>query len=268
MDAARGRKALVSNGNEDEKKTASTSYVEMVTEGMDGLKINGNKDQGNTKKSEKENESSREESETSKKLSNTETLAACNIHVAVVGNVDAGKSTLIGMLTTSCLDDGRGRSRTTIMKHRHKSGRTSTATTHLMGFCHTGELIAGRDSIRINKRKSEDEIARELYQIVTLMDLAGHEKYLKTTIHGVSSGMADYSMILVNSCHPPTHMTQHHFNLCCSFGIPTVIIFTKTDGCPEHAIKTSKDEPFKLLRAPDVGRRPFAIRKEEDTALG
>ena len=195
-----------------------------------------------------------------------ETLTSRNVRVAVVGNVDAGKSTLIGTLTTSSLDDGRGRSRTTIMTHRHEieTGRTSTATTHLMGFRHTGDPIAGRDTIRANKRKSEDEVARESYKIVTLLDLAGHEKYLKTTIHGVSSGMSDYSMILVNSRHPPTHMTQHHLNLCCSFGIPTIIIFTKVDGCPDHAIKNSKEEVFKLLRAPDVGRKPFVVRKEED----
>lgn len=196
------------------------------------------------------------------------TLSERNIRVAVVGNVDAGKSTLIGTLTTSSLDDGRGRSRTTIMKHRHEieSGRTSTATSHLMGFRHCGEPIMGKDTIRANKRKSEDEVVRESYRIVTLLDLAGHEKYLKTTIHGVSSGFSDYSMILVNSRHPPTHMTQHHLNLCCSFGIPTIIIFTKIDGCPDHALKMSKEEVFKLLRAPDVARKPFAIRKEEDIA--
>jgi len=201
-------------------------------------------------------------------LSINETLSSRNIRVAVVGNVDAGKSTLIGTLTTSCLDNGRGGSRTAIMKHRHEieSGRTSSCSTHLMGFRHSGEPISGRDSIRANKRKSEDEIARESYRIVTLMDLAGHEKYLKTTIHGVSSGMADYSLILVNARHPPTHMTQHHLNLCCSFGIPVIVVFTKMDGCPEHAVKTSKSELFKLLRAPDVGKKPFAVRNEQDVA--
>ena len=90
---------------------------------------------------------------------------------------------MIGTLTTSSLDDGRGKSRTSIMKHRHEieSGRTSTATTHLMGFRSTGEPITGRDQVRANKKKTEDEIARESYRIITLMDLAGHEKYLKTT---------------------------------------------------------------------------------------
>lgn len=135
-----------------------------------------------------------------------------------------------------------------------------------MGFRHNGDPVAGRDTVRANKRKSEDEIARESYRIVTLMDLAGHEKYLKTTIHGVSSGFADYSLILVNSRHPPTHMTQHHLNLCCSFGIPTIVVFTKIDGCPEHALKTSKEELTKMMRSPEVNRRPFAIRNEQDIA--
>ena len=183
-----------------------------------------------------------------KPVSVEETLSSRNIRIAVVGNVDAGKSTLIGTLTTSSLDDGRGSSRCAIMKHRHEieSGRTSTATSHLLGFRHSGEAIAGRDRVRANKLKSEDEIARESYRIITLMDLAGHEKYLKTTIHGVSSGFADYSLILVNSRHPPTHMTQHHLNLCCSFGIPVVVLFTKVDGCPEHALETSKKELTKV----------------------
>jgi elongation factor 1-alpha len=78
--------------------------------------------------------------------------------------------------------------------------------------------------------------------------------------------MADYALILVNSRHPPTHMTHHHLNLCVSFGIHIIIVFTKTDGCPEHSLKTSKEEVFKLLRAPDVGKKPFAIRKEQDIA--
>ena len=99
-----------------------------------------------------------------------ETLSSRNIRVAVVGNVDAGKSTLIGTLTTSHLDDGRGSSRTAIMKHRHEieSGRTSTSSSHLLGFRSSGEAIAGKDKVRSNKMKSEDEIARASYRVITL----------------------------------------------------------------------------------------------------
>ena len=111
---------------------------------------------------------------------------------------------MIGTLTTSMLDDGRGKSRTAIMKHRHETeaGRTSTAMTHLLGFRSPGNVIEGRDKIRTNRRRSEDEIARESDKVITLMDLAGHEKYFNTTIHGVASGFADYGLISVNNGCP------------------------------------------------------------------
>ena len=201
-----------------------------------------------------------------------ETLSSRNVRIAVLGNVDAGKSTLIGTLTTSHLDDGRGSTRTLIMKHRHEieTGRTSTSSSHLLGFDRSGAAIAGCDKRRPNRLRGEDDIARDSYRVVTLMDLAGHEKYLKTTIHGITSGMADYGLILVNSRHPPTHMTQHHLNLCCGYGIPVVVVFTKVDGCPDHALEASKKELSKLLRSPNIGRRPFAIKTEADvlTCIG
>lgn len=50
------------------------------------------------------------------------------IRVAVVGNVDAGKSTLLGVLTHGELDNGRGLSRQKLFRHKHEmeSGRTSS----------------------------------------------------------------------------------------------------------------------------------------------
>ena len=68
---------------------------------------------------------------------------------------------MIGTLTTSMLDDGHEKSQTAIMKHRHETeaGRTSTATTYLLGSRSSGDVIAGRDKIRTNRWQSEDEIA-------------------------------------------------------------------------------------------------------------
>lgn len=61
-------------------------------------------------------------------------------------------------------------------------------------------------------------------------------------------------------------MTQHHLNLCCSFGIPVIVVFTKIDGCPEHAFATCKEEVSKMLRSPEVGRKPFMVRNGNDVA--
>ena len=52
------------------------------------------------------------------------------IKIAVCGPVDAGKSSLIGVLTSRKLDDGRGSARSKVLKHKHEldSGRTSNIT--------------------------------------------------------------------------------------------------------------------------------------------
>jgi GTPase len=44
-----------------------------------------------------------------------------DIRVAVVGNVDAGKSTMLGVLTHGGLDDGRGKCRSMIFRHKHEA---------------------------------------------------------------------------------------------------------------------------------------------------
>lgn len=61
--------------------------------------------------------------------------------VAVVGNVDAGKSTLLGVLTHGELDNGRGYARQRLFRHKHEmeSGRTSSVGNDILGFDNLGE---------------------------------------------------------------------------------------------------------------------------------
>ena len=153
-----------------------------------------------------------------------ETMSSHHLRVAVVGNVDAGKSTLIGTIKTSTLDDGRGLCRSKIMKHKHEkdTGRTSTITQHAIGFDEDGKVLQSCSGL--------SEIALQSKRVVSLMDLAGHEKYFKTTVAGMSMGMADYALLLVNATQPPTHMTMHHLRLCTACGIPAIILVTKV--CP------------------------------------
>ena len=147
-------------------------------------------------------------------------MANQHIRVAVVGNVDAGKSTLIGSLVSGVFDDGRGAARARITKYKHEieTGRTSAISNYLLGLDENDDAIVS---------SSESEIAKKAKNLITLMDLAGHEKYLKTTIGGVSRGFTEYALVLVNSAHPPTHMTMHHLKLCVAMGIPVIVVMTK-----------------------------------------
>lgn len=86
------------------------------------------------------------------------------IRVACTGNVDAGKSTLLGVLTKGVLDDGRGRARVHLFRHRHEieSGRTSSVGLEVMGFTSKGDIVSselvgktkmGWDDICVNGSK-------------------------------------------------------------------------------------------------------------------
>ncbi|VDP64612.1 unnamed protein product [Schistosoma mattheei] len=66
-----------------------------------------------------------------------------NVRVAVVGNVDAGKSTLLGVLTHGELDNGRGLARLRLLRHKHEaeSGRTSSVAHDILGFSSLGQVV-------------------------------------------------------------------------------------------------------------------------------
>ncbi|CAF3813523.1 unnamed protein product [Rotaria magnacalcarata] len=65
------------------------------------------------------------------------------VRVAVTGNVDAGKSTLLGVLTHSILDDGRGIARQKLFRHKHEmeTGRTSSVGCDILGFDTHGAIV-------------------------------------------------------------------------------------------------------------------------------
>lgn len=202
----------------------------------------------------------------------TTKMSEHHVRVAVVGNVDAGKSTLIGTLKTGQLDNARGSARAKIMMHKHEieTGRTSTVTSHLLGFDEDSNPVVcnGEGSGKAGAKKDAmADVAARSQSLVTLVDLAGHEKYLKTTVHGISSGMIDYALVLVNARQPPTHMTRHHINLAAACSIPFVVVLTKTDGCPAHIIKSTKDEVNKILRSPEIKKKSYEIKKEFDVTI-
>ena len=198
-----------------------------------------------------------------------------HIRIAVVGNVDAGKSTLIGSLVSGILDDGRGSARSRVTKHQHEieTGRTSTITSHLLGFDASGQPVptvlegGSKSNHKSNNMRIKDmnQVAQEAEKTISLLDLAGHEKYLKTTIQGISAGFVDYALVLVNSRHVPTHMTIQHFHLTHGYGIPPIVILTKVDGCPTHEMKNTKQEVFNIVRS--MQKKPFMIHKASDISI-
>ena len=145
------------------------------------------------------------------------------IRIAVLGNVDSAKTTLVSTLTNKILDDGRGLARSKIFKHQHEkdSGRTS--------------------SISFRYIKVNDE------KYISFIDLAGHEKYFKTTVHGLNGGLADFAILVIGSNMGVLKMTREHLGIIKALKIPFFIVLTKTDICPPNVLERTQREITKLV---------------------
>jgi len=121
------------------------------------------------------------------------------IRVAIVGNVDSGKSTLLGVLTKGILDNGRGLARSNVFKHKHEvqTGRTSSISHQILGFNSMGE-VTNYSKVRESHSVKWSEIVQGSSKVLSFFDLAGHEKYLKTTLFGLTGHLPDYVMLVVD----------------------------------------------------------------------
>lgn len=118
-----------------------------------------------------------------------------DVRLAVVGPMDAGKSTLLGVLTQGELDNGRGRARLNLFRHLHEiqSGRTSSIGHEILGFDSNGEVVD------YSRCVSAEEICERASKLITFIDLAGHQKYMKTTIFGLTAHCPDFAMLVVGA---------------------------------------------------------------------
>jgi GTPase len=116
-----------------------------------------------------------------------------------------------------------------------------------------------------NGQINETAIASEgAAKTISFMDLAGHEKYFRNTIAGVSRGMADYALIVVNANQGLNHMTMKHLQLSFLCGISAIVVVTKLDTCPTHVLRNTRNAIREALRTAEVDKRPFAVKNKHD----
>lgn len=190
-----------------------------------------------------------------------------DIKVAIAGNVDAGKSSLLGVLTSGCNDDGRGSARLSIFNFKHEvsTGRTSSIAHHILGFDDKGKIM----NYSGMHKKGWPEIVKDSVKIISFYDLCGHEKYLRTTILGLTSSFPDLCMILVGANRGLTRMTQEHIFLCVTLNIPFAIVLTKIDICVnrQNVMKDTVMNINRLLKMPGLRRIPYKISNMDDVII-
>ncbi len=172
------------------------------------------------------------------------------IGIVVCGPVDAGKSSLVGVLTTGELDDGRGKARKSVFHHRHEldSGRTSAISQNIIKYENDNNKLKLINTKQNRKFDPMINIDNQKDKLVSLIDLAGHEKYLKTTVYGVTGMFPDRGIVVIGANTGVTKLTREHIGLMLCIKIPFMIIITKIDMAPESIYNELQDTLRKLLQ--------------------
>jgi len=189
-------------------------------------------------------------------------VSPLELRVAIVGNVDSGKSTMVGVLTRSMLDDGRGLARSKVFKHNHEleTGRTSAISQHTLCLDESGKIL---NDPAFRTTTTADYVARSA-KILTLVDLAGHEKYLKTTCHGLTGHFPDYAACIVGANAGLVGMSKEHLGVALALRVPVFFIITKVDLAPAHVTQHTLTMLQSILKKPGVKKRPFVVRTRDD----
>ncbi|XP_044753150.1 GTP-binding protein 1 [Coccinella septempunctata] len=187
------------------------------------------------------------------------------IRVAVVGNVDAGKSTLLGVLTHGELDNGRGTARQKLFRHKHEmeTGRTSSVGNDILGFDKEGNVVNKPEHGTLDWVK----ICEKSCKIITFIDLAGHEKYLKTTVFGMTGHAPDFGMLMIGANAGIIGMTKEHLGLALALSVPVFVVVTKIDMCPPNILQENLRTLVKILKSPGCRKVPVMVKSLDDVVL-
>ena len=175
-----------------------------------------------------------------------------------------GKSTLIGTLSKGELDDGRGSARKLIFRHAHEqeTGRTSAIASQYLGFDEGGQQVLTK---KLGRLAPWQELAKSSTRTLQLIDLAGHEKYLKTTIFGLTGMMPDLGVVIVGANMGVKRMTKEHFGVSSALEIPVVVAVTKIDLCPKNILKETMQNIRKYLK--NAGKTPLVVKSVEEAEI-
>ncbi|KAI1176652.1 GTP-binding protein [Nemania sp. FL0916] len=197
------------------------------------------------------------------------------LRVSLIGPTTTGKTTLLGTLANGTLDDGRGRSRSYLLKHRHEvaSGQTSSVAQELIGY--EGRSIFNYTCMDIKAWPDIHDRAQD-GRLVFLLDSAGHPRYQRTTLRALVGWAPHWTLLCIaaseeNAISAGTHsltgadgalgigidemdLAMAHLDLCLRLDIPLAILITKIEKAQRVRLREKLNSIFTKVKA--TGRAP------------
>lgn len=201
------------------------------------------------------------------------------LKVSLTGTTTSGKSTLLGTLTSSQADNGRGKSRLGLFRHRHEliSGVTSSVAQEILGYKpYSAWHNRGGDVINysygnisswtdvhtaISNMATASDTDRN-GRVVFLSDTAGHPRYRRTTIRSLVGWAPHYALLLIPGDESElSDVSRRHLHLVLKLGLRLVILITKLDIARRDCLRVILQQVLSSLRK--AGRDPQTINSPE-----
>lgn len=206
------------------------------------------------------------------------------LRVTLTGPTDCGKSTLLGTLSTGIFDNGSGRSRTFLLRHRHElaSGMTTSISHMLIGYKNDGldeNLIYSFSDRNIDSWEAIHDSSRD-GRLVFIADSAGHLRFRRTILRGLVGWAPHWTLLCltandgglrarlagmtsqdgVDSIFADVDQTKAYLDLCLKLGMPLVIVITKLDVATSVSFRSTLTKVLTAVK--ETGRVPKLLIKQ------
>ncbi|PQE31338.1 GTP-binding protein [Rutstroemia sp. NJR-2017a WRK4] len=202
------------------------------------------------------------------------------LRITLTGPTTSGKSSLLGTLSTTTLDNGRGKSRLSLLKHRHEiaTGITSSVAQELIGY---------KDSAIINYASgnvtswTDIHAAAEDGRLLFVSDSAGHPRYRRTTVRGLVGWAPHWTVLCVAADDAESNgvggtssateilgtagvgidLAKAHLELCLKLDKPLAIVITKLDLASKPSLAQTLSKLLSAIKA--TGRTPSILPPDQ-----
>lgn len=134
-----------------------------------------------------------------------------------------------------------------------------------MGFDEKGNQYFTFYDHTFKKNKIWPDIVKNSSKIVHLLDMCGHEKYLKTTMRGLTGMFPDYAMLFIGGNMGISRMTKEHLAISLTLDMPLFVVITKVDIAPQTVLTENLKKIGTILKQ-QCGKIPILVNDQSDMA--
>ncbi|KAJ2078362.1 GTP binding protein [Coemansia sp. RSA 988] len=197
-------------------------------------------------------------------LTQRNALPRTELRVAVLGDHSVGKSTVLGCLTYGESDDGRGKARVSLLRHRHEleTGRTSSISLGTVGFTAEGQMQ------NYANNRSAEHIYRRSRHVVTFIDTCGHEKHLKTTARAITGHSPQvFCVVIAADTTGISATTREYLRMAAALEMPLMVVVSKMDVAEKSTFSMLMYDVLHMLDAEVPERDKCIVANSAEHAL-